>query len=110
MLGGLWEFPGGKRTPRESWEACLRRELREELGIGITALRRLGRLRHAYVHGRIRFNVFSCRVASGSPRPFGASRLRWVAPGQLSRYRFPPANRPLLRLLRGDCLDGGGVL
>ena len=100
FLGGCWEFPGGKREPGESWEACLRRELREELGVAITAIRPLCRLRHRYP-GRPMcvFQVFRCRIARGRPRPLAAQRLRWVSRRALSRYTFPPANRPLITRL-----------
>lgn len=98
-LGGYWEFPGGAREPGESWEACVRRELREELGIGVRALRPFGALRYAYPDGTVSFRVFRCTMARGEPHPFEAQALRWVTPGQLARYRFPPANRPLLQRL-----------
>ena len=100
FLGGYWEFPGGKRDPGESWEACLRRELREELGVSVAGVRPLCRLRHRYP-GRpvFVFQVFRCRIARGRPRPLSASALRWVAPERLARYRFPPANRGLLARL-----------
>ena len=103
FLGGFWEFPGGKRKPRESWEACLRRELREELGIAVTAIRPLCRLRHRYP-GRpmFTFQVFRCRITQGRPRPLASVALRWVPARALTRYRFPPANRPLIEgLVRG---------
>ena len=100
FLGGYWEFPGGKRDPGESWEACLRRELKEELGIAVAGVRPLCRLRHRYP-GRpvFVFQVFRCRIARGQPRPLEASALRWVARNALPRYRFPPANRALLERL-----------
>ena len=100
FLGGYWEFPGGKRDPGESWEACLRRELREELGVSVAGIRPLCRLRYRYP-GRpaFVFQVFRCRIVRGRPRPLEASALRWVARKALPRYRFPPANRPLLERL-----------
>ena len=96
FLGGYWEFPGGKRRPGEFWTACLRRELREELGVTIAGLRPFLRLRHRYRDRAVIFQVFRCRIASGRPRPLQARRLRWVTLRQLARHRFPPANRELL--------------
>ena len=101
FLGGYWEFPGGKRKPEEVWAACLRRELKEELGVSVRAIRRLARLRYRYRDRTIVFQVFRCVLASGRPRPLDADALRWVAPRQLARYRFPPANAPLVRRLAG---------
>ena len=100
FLGGYWEFPGGKRRPGERWAACLRRELREELGVAVGRLRLLMTIRHRYASRSIVFKVYRCAIARGRPRPLSAAALRWVAPGRLSRYRFPPANRPLLMRLR----------
>ena len=99
FLGGYWEFPGGKRKVGERWEACLRRELREELGVAIRAVRPYGRIRYRYRMRPILFRVFRCAVAQGTPRPLAASALRWVRPDQLIRYRFPPANRQLIAQL-----------
>ena len=100
FLGGYWEFPGGKRRPGERWAACLRRELREELGVAVGRLRPFMTLRHRYAAGPMVFKVYRCAIASGRPRPLSAAALRWVAPGRLSRYRFPPANRALIARLR----------
>jgi mutator protein MutT len=103
FLGGYWEFPGGKREPGESWETCLRRELREELGVAVRAVRRLTILRHRYGVRPITFVVFRCAIARGRPRPLGAAALRWVPASRLRRYRFPPANQTLLdRLAPGS--------
>ena len=98
-FGGCWEFPGGKREPRESWVACLRRELREELGVTIRAIAAYDRMRHEFGDGTVSFRVFRCAIARGTPRPLDARALRWVLPQQLRRYRFPPANRTLVARL-----------
>jgi len=98
-LGGYWEFPGGKREPGESWEACLRRELREELGVGLRSIRPYGTMRYRYADRTVFFRAFRCAIASGKPRPLDAQALRWVRPNRLRRYRFPPANQPLLERL-----------
>ena len=98
-FGGCWEFPGGKREPRESWEACVRRELREELGVLVHALQRHSHIRYRYSKGSIFFRVYRCAIARGTPRPLASTALRWVEPRRLSRYRFPPANRRLIARL-----------
>ena len=99
FLGGYWEFPGGKREAGESWEACLRRELREELGVSVRAVRSFGSIQHRYPGGAVRLKVYRCAIARGRPRPLEAAALRWVSPEQLSHYQFPPANRPLIARL-----------
>ncbi len=96
---GCWEFPGGKRERGESLLACLRRELREELGVTIKDVRPFHTLRYRYVDGEVRFRVFRCTIARGTPRPLDAEALRWVRPAHLWRYRFPPANAPLVQRL-----------
>jgi len=98
-LGGCWEFPGGKRRVGESWHACLRRELREELGISVKLVRRLQSLRFRYPDRRVWLEVFRCTVASGEPKPLGCQEVRWLTPRQLQRRRFPPADRPLVAWL-----------
>lgn len=101
-LGGLWEFPGGKREPGESFEQCLVRELEEELGVRVEVGAELEDLTHAYPEKRVRLKFFKCRLLSGEPCPVGCSQLRWVAPAELDRYDFPEADARLLRRLASD--------
>ena len=98
-LEGLWEFPGGKRRPGESAAACLRREIKEELGIIVRVGASLGQLRYDYPERRVRLGVFRCQIIRGKPKPLGSAAIRWVARDRLARHPFPPANQPLLRLL-----------
>ena len=101
-LGGLWEFPGGKRRAGESWEACLRRELAEELGVVVKVAERLMPLRFRYPDRTVSLEVFRCTVASGDPRPLDCQEVRWVTSAQLRRLRVPPANHPLVEFLTRD--------
>jgi A/G-specific adenine glycosylase len=100
LLGGLWEFPGGKRRPGESLPACLRRELKEELGIEVAVDEPLGQVRHAYSHFHVVVHVYACRLRRGNPRAMEHSAIRWVAPPQLSRYPMGKVARTIARSLR----------
>ncbi|MEK6549438.1 MAG: 8-oxo-dGTP diphosphatase MutT [Nitrospirota bacterium] len=103
-LGGLWEFPGGKRESGESLEDCLRRELREELGIEISRPVLFRVIHHDYPEKSVELHFFKCAIASGLPRPLGCEDLRWVAPEELDQFPLPPADQPLVEALCGERL------
>ena len=100
LLGGLWEFPGGKKEPSETLEQALHREVREELGIRIRIQRSLIALDHAYSHFRIRLHAFECAYLSGTPQCLGCDAFKWVRPRDLRRYAFPAANGKIIEVLR----------
>ena len=79
LLGGLWEFPGGKLQVGEDLITCLKRELKEELGIEVEVTGSLGVYRHAYTHFRVTLHAFYCNLVNGHPRPLEASDLQWVS-------------------------------
>jgi len=95
LLGGLWEFPGGKQEAGETLEDCLRRELREELGIEVEIGPQLMTLAHAYSHFRITLHVFTCRHTSGEPQAMGCAAWRWVAPDELASYAMAATDRQI---------------
>ncbi len=100
LLGGLWEFPGGKQEPDEPITATIARELREELAIEVEVGEQLIHLEHAYSHRRLRFVVHLCRHRSGEPRPLASQQVRWVAVDHLDDYPFPAANARIIAALR----------
>ena len=100
LLGGLWEFPGGKQESAESIEATVVRELREELAIEVEVGDELITFEHAYSHKRLRFVVHLCRWLGGEPQPLASQQVRWVAPGELDAYPFPAANARIIEALR----------
>jgi A/G-specific adenine glycosylase len=95
LLGGMWEFPGGKVENGESIEACLAREIREELGAGIQVGEPFGIYRHAYTHFRITLHAFLCELTDGEPRPVEAAGLAWVAPAELGNYPMGKVDRQI---------------
>jgi A/G-specific adenine glycosylase len=101
LLGGFWEFPGGKREPDESLRRGCAREIEEEVGVRVRVGRQLTTINHAYSHFRITMHVFECQHISGEPRPLACQQVRWVAPPHLYRYPFPAANKTLIEELMG---------
>ena len=95
-LAGLWEFPGGKRKPGESFEACLMREIMEELGLTIAVYEQVASAEHHDLQRHIRLRFYRCTVLAGEPRPLGCEACRWVTPAGIAAYPFPPADLPLV--------------
>lgn len=101
-LGGLWEFPGGKLEPGESFEACLVRELREELGIEVRVGREIEDITHAYPEKTVRLKFFRCEWLGGEAQPHHCHALAWISPADLAAYEFPAADAKLLSRLRAE--------
>jgi A/G-specific adenine glycosylase len=101
LLGGMWEFPGGKQEQSETIETCIARELQEELGIGVTVGAELITVDHAYSHKKLRFVVHLCDWVSGEPQPLASQQVRWVRPDDLANYAFPAANVRIIEALLG---------
>ncbi len=99
LLGGLWEFPGGHCDKDESLEACVRREVKEELGIQVNVEKEFAVIDHAYSHFSITLHAFHCRWVSGRPRAIGCAAWKWIAPGDLEHYAFPKANWKIIAQL-----------
>ncbi|MFM1812013.1 MAG: hypothetical protein RLZZ336_951 [Cyanobacteriota bacterium] len=106
LLGGLWEFPGGKQEPGEAIEVTIARELREELAIEVTVGEQLIALDHAYSHKKLRFVVHLCQWRSGEPQPLASQQVRWVEPSALASYPFPAANARIIAALQAHLQTG----
>ncbi len=99
MLGGLWEFPGGKREPGESLQECLRREIREELTIDIEVGGLLAKVDHGYSHFSITLNLFEAMYRGGEPEAVECDDWRWIDPTELDDLPMPRADRRALEEL-----------
>ena len=99
-LGGLWEFPGGKREPGESFEACLVREIREELGVEISVGELFEEINHDYPEKSVHLKFFICELLAGEPQPLDCAAVKWIEPPELAAYEFPAADAQLLEWLR----------
>ncbi len=99
LLGGLWEFAGGKVETGESpGEAC-RREIKEELGISVRVRDEFIVVEHGYTHFSVTIHAFNCDYLRGKPRPLSATRVRWIFPSQMTRFAWPAANRKIIAAL-----------
>jgi 8-oxo-dGTP diphosphatase len=99
-LGGLWEFPGGKREPGETFEQCLARELREELGAEVQVGGLFEEIMHVYADKTVHLKFFLCEFTGDEPQPLGCAAVKWVSKPELADYEFPAADARLLDKLR----------
>ena len=100
MLGGLWEFPGGKRRPGEALAACLLREIDEELSIGIEVGNLLCTIEHAFTHFQMTLYAFDCQWLTGTPQRLECKDLRWVTLDELDSFAFGVADQKIIAHLR----------
>lgn len=100
LLGGLWEFPGGKIELGETVEECIKREIQEELAIEIEVGDRLITIDHAYSHFRVTLTVHHCRHLIGIPQPLECDEIRWVTLDEIDQFPFPKANAQIIAALR----------
>jgi len=100
LLGGLWEFPGGKREKHESLEEALLREIAEEVGIKVRIDQELVTVDHAYSHFKITLHAFECTRLSGRIRALGCDAVKWIRPESLDEYAFPAATHKVIAALR----------
>lgn len=102
LLGGLWEFPGGKVQPGESFAAALGREIEEELAMEIEVGRPITTIQHAYTHFRITLHAFHARHLSGQPQHIGVANHAWVSLADLDRYAFALTDRKIINSLQNE--------
>lgn len=102
LMGGLWEFPGGKLEPGETPEQCIIREIHEELGVQVVPDKKLMTIQHSYTQFRVTLHVFSCRMISPRLRVNGCEQWKWVKPSALNTYPFPAANVRIVESLMND--------
>ena len=99
VLGGLWEFPGGKIESGETAEVCVVREIMEEVGLPVRVVEPLETIEHTYDHGHVVLQPLLCQPVEGEAIPIEVAELRWALPATLNADEFPPANAPLLAMI-----------
>lgn len=100
LLGGFWEFPGGKIEGNETVQECIKREILEEIGIDIAVDSHLITIDHTYSHFRVNLQVYNCRYLSGEARAIECEEIRWVTIEELDHFTFPAANQEIIRALK----------
>ncbi len=113
MLGGLWEFPGGKQEAGETLPACLQREIKEELGVEIQVSRPVITVKHSYTHFKITLHAFYCRLIEGAPQALGVADWRWVGLQEINQFPFARTDLKIIEALqnsaRGTSVAGSQI-
>jgi len=99
-LGGWWEFPGGKREAKETFEECLQRELKEEVGIEVEVRELLDSITNDYPEKTVHLKFYRCLWRKNEPRALGCRAFAWITAAQLAEYTLPPADEQMLERLR----------
>ena len=102
-LGSRWEFPGGKKNPKESFEDCVARETKEELGIEVAVGKKFMEVRKKYGKKVVWLNFYLCSHRAGRPRAIDCQRVLWADVGELKNFDFPPANERVIEKLLELC-------
>ena len=100
LLGGLWELPGGKKNNNENNQDCLKREIKEELGISIDVGETFGRIQHTYSHFTINLLGYHCNYKTGIPKPLASQKIKWVTMRNIKNFAFPKSTIKLFSLLK----------
>ena len=100
LMGGLWEFPGGKIEKNETVEECIRREILEELGIEIEVKEHLITIFHEYSEFSVTLIVHFCAYKGGEPKPIECEEIRWVTLAEIENFKFPAANTEIIKILK----------
>jgi mutator protein MutT len=99
LMANLWEFPGGKIEERETVTECIKRELKEELGIDIKVEEHLITIKHNYIEFKLTLIVHLCHILKGKPQPLECAETRWVKVSDLTKFSFPEANVAIIKAL-----------
>jgi A/G-specific adenine glycosylase len=110
LLGGMWEFPGGKQENSESLKGTLRREIMEELGIEITVSRKLIAIEHAYTHFRITLHAYFAKLQEGKPQNLQVADHAWVELSDLEKYPFATADKKIIEKLASESRSTGSSI
>jgi 8-oxo-dGTP diphosphatase len=101
-LAGMWEFPGGKLEPGESAEAALEREIREELGCGVTVGAQITSTAHEYDFGVVHLTTYYCELVDGEPALSEHVAAMWLEPSMLDSIEWAPADIPAVSLVKRE--------
>ena len=107
MLGGLWEFPGGKIKEGESAKECVKREIKEELNVNVSVGKKINTIKHAYTHFTIELTAYHCQYESGEADTVDCADFKWIKTSQIDSLPFPKANHKIFNKIpeNNPCLS-----
>ena len=107
MLGGLWEFPGGKINEHETAKKCVKREIKEELNVEVSVGKKIKTIKHAYTHFTIELTAYHCQYEHGEPATLDCADFKWIETNEIDSLPFPKANHKIFNKIpeNNPCLS-----